>query len=63
MYGGVIPCKFILVFFNLLPFLLLLLQIDAFLLTVVSACIRLCDADNSTQSLTRIYHHTATENP
>ena len=37
----------------------LLPQDDAFLLTVVSACIQLCDTINSTQSLTRMYHHTA----
>ena len=35
--------------------------VDAFLLTVVSACIRPCDTNNSTQSLTRMYHHTAIE--
>ena len=27
------------------------------LLTIVSACIRPCDTNNSTKSLTRIYHH------
>ena len=34
-----------------------LLQVDAFLLTVVSACIKPCDTNNSTQSLTRMCHH------
>ena len=40
-----------------------LLQVDAFLLTVLSACIRPCYAKTSTHSLTRTYCHTATESP
>ena len=36
------------------------LQVDAFLLTVVSAAIITCDTNKSTQSLTRMYHHTTT---
>ena len=39
------------------------LQDRAFLLTVVSACIRSCNTNNFTQSLTKIYYYTATENP
>ena len=46
-----------------LPSLLPLLQVDAFLLTVLSACIRPCYAKTSTHSLTRTYCHTATESP
>ena len=45
------------------PSLLPLLQVNAFLLIVVSACIRCCDPNNSTQNLKWMYHHTATEIP
>ena len=44
-------------FIHILP----LLQVDAFLQTVVSACIRPYDANDPIQNLTRMYHHTATE--
>ena len=49
--------------FILFPSLLPLLQVDAFVLTVVTACIRSCDTNNSTKSLIRIYHRTAAESP
>ena len=50
--------------FILLPSLLSLLQVDAFLLTIVSPYIRLItDTNNFTKRLTRMYHHTATESP
>ena len=49
--------------FILLPSLLPLLQVGVFLLIVVSACIKACDANNSTKSLTRMYHNAATESP
>ena len=49
--------------FILFPSLLPLLQVDAFVLTVVTACIRSCDTNNSTKSLIRIYHLTAAESP
>ena len=48
----------------LLPSLLPLLLVDAFLLTVVSACIRACETlfhqITSPNNPTRMYHHTAT---
>ena len=51
------PYKIIQVFINLfiylfilLPSLLILLQVDVFLLTVITVCIRPCDTINSTQS-------------
>ena len=47
--------------FILLPFFFSLLQVDAFLLTIVSAYIRPCDTNNFTKRLTRMYHHSATE--
>ena len=47
--------------FILLSSLLSLLHVDAFLMTVVSACIRPCDTKHFNKSLTRMYHHTATE--
>ena len=50
-------------YFILLSFLLHLPQADAFLLTAVSTCIRSFDTNNSTQSITRRYQHTATEGP
>ena len=43
MWGGVIPYKTIQNLFVLLPSLLPLLQVDAFILTAVSACITPCD--------------------
>ena len=49
--------------FILLSPLLPLLQVDAFLLTVVYGFIRSSDTNNSIQSLTGIYHDTATECP
>ena len=47
--------------FVLLPSLLPLLQVDTFLLTLVSGCIRPCDTNNSTKRFTRIYRHIATD--
>ena len=62
--GKEIPYKnyssFIFIF---LPYLLPLLQVDAFMLTTVSAGIRPCITKNSFQSLTRMYHYTAIESP
>ena len=52
IWGGVILQKIIQVLFILLPLLFPLLQVDGFLLNVVSACIRPCDTNKSTQSLT-----------
>ena len=50
--------------FILWPFLLTLLQVDAFLLTAVFASIRLCDTNNFNKvSLTKMYHYTETESP
>ena len=49
--------------FILLSSFLPLLEVDAFLLTLASACIRPCDTNNFTKSLTRKHHHTATESP
>ena len=48
--GREITYKSIQVFFILLPSSLPLLQVDAFLLTAVSACTRPCDTNNSHQS-------------
>ena len=55
IWGGVIPYKIIYIklfnfYFYFVVILLSLLQVDALLLTAVSACIRPFDANNSTQS-------------
>ena len=53
---GVIPCKLLLNFyFCFVVIFVAFSQVDAFLLTAVSVCIRLFDTNNSTQSLTRKY--------
>ena len=49
--------------FVLLPSFLLFLQVDAFLLTVVSTCNSHYDTSNFTKSLIRMYQHAATESP
>ena len=49
--------------FILLPSLLSLLQVDAFLLTLVCSYIRPCDTNNLITRLTRMYQHAAIQNP
>ena len=49
--------------FILLPCLSPLLQLDASLLTAVSASIRLCDTNNFNKTLSKMYCYTATEHP